>query len=132
MDLKPYRIVTAGLPQLLAQIVHAVIDAQADMTLVMDMGAHNPISTINNLTLVEGDVLITHLLVEEGTHAAIERFLMSHPRWLVINLAEDVKSGELFKLQITTLAAEHLSSDSLVKMIRDGAQVSPVTRFDSL
>ncbi len=119
-DLKSYRVITMGLPQLLNQLVVSIVEQQPDMEIVstlprLDLGKSDDETNLNC------DAMITHYESSDTTLAIVRKLLFSNPEMIIVNLAENVRSGDIFKLELKALPVSELSPDSLIQLIRDGA-----------
>jgi hypothetical protein len=104
------RVILAGLPRLLEEIVAAAVAAEDDLVLTGSVGDARGLSN----TAVDADVLITG----ENDPAAVLALLDRQPRLKVLAVAHDGESSWLYELRPVLVPMGHLSPASLVAAVR--------------
>ena len=121
--MKRIRVLLAGMPTLMLDILHHVVEAEHDMAIVgtVDNGGL-PIA----VQRTRADVVVV------GHEAQRERdlylsLLLRRPQLKVLAIAEDGKSGSVYELRPRRLRLGKISARSLAKAIRGRAR--PTSRI---
>ena len=130
------RVLVAGLPRMLRDIVHAVVRAQPDLDLVVDAGT-------DRADVVPADVL-PRAVGAAGAHVAIvglesdaltatyDVVLYAHPRLRILALTAAGRSAVAYELRPLHTPLGDASADALLAAIRavvaDGAGARTLTR----
>jgi hypothetical protein len=104
------RVILAGLPRLLDEIVAAAVAAEDDLVLTGSVRDARSLSDGS----VDADVLITG----ENEPGAVLPLLERQPRLKVLAVAHDGESAWLYELRPVLVPMGHLSPASLVAAVR--------------
>jgi hypothetical protein len=118
--LKRIRVLLAGMPTLMLDIIHNVVAAQPDMAIVDKVDAGGLPAAVQR---TRADVVVV------GHDAKGERdlfgsLLLRRPQLRVLAIADDGKSGCLYDLRPRRVRIGKMSAGSLAKAIRGRAPTS--------
>jgi len=114
------RVVLAGLPRMLAEIVRRVLGEAPDLE-VIDMSVNSD-NLADSLEYHEADVLVTGLRPDQS----IDQFaslLRAHPSLRIFALEGDGRRAVLYELQPHTVPLGDVSPEGLIDAIRSTARV---------
>jgi DNA-binding NarL/FixJ family response regulator len=112
------RVVLGTLPPLLRDIVRATLTRDDDVEIVNEVARLDEIAPA--LERAEGDVAVMGVAPTEWTGLSdfLRQLLAGHPHLTVIALANDGRSGYLYRLQPRGVVIDDISPRSLVQAIR--------------
>ena len=114
------RVVLAGLPRMLADIVRRVLGEAPDLE-VIDLSATSE-DLMDSLEYHDPDVLVTGLRPKES----VEQFaslLRAHPALRIFALEGDGRRAVLYELQPHTVPLGDVSPEGLIEAIRSTVRV---------
>ena len=114
--LKRIRVLLAGMPTLMLDILHHVVAAQPDMTIVGTVDD----DLLGAAQRARADVLVVGQDVQ-GERDFYRALLLRHPQLRVLTLADDGKSGWLYDLRPRRVRLREISARSLARAIRGQA-----------
>jgi len=112
--LKQIRILLAGMPALLLDILHHVVVSEADMAVVGQIENGDLLAAMRQS---RPNVLVIGQKAK-NERQKYEPLLWRHPRLRLLTIATDGKSGALYKLHPQRTSIGSLSADALRKAIR--------------
>jgi DNA-binding NarL/FixJ family response regulator len=120
--LKRIRVLLAGMPTLMLDIIHHVVAAQPDMAIVGTAGDDLPTAAQH----ARADVLVVGHDNAQAERDFYLSLLLRSPQLRVLALADDGKSGWLYDLRPRRKRLQEISARSLASAIRGKA--SPTFR----
>ena len=120
--LKLIRILLAGMPPLLLDIIRHVVAAEADMTVVGRLDDGDLLAATQR---ARADVILIGEKAKDGRES-YDRLLMKQPGLKVLTIADDGKSGSLYELRPQRIPLGEISAEVLRAAIR-GQEPSPST-----
>ena len=114
------RVVLAGLPRMLTDIVHRVLAEAPDLEITHTLAGFEGL--MDALDQNDADVVVTGL----GPNAAIDRFasiLRAHPSLRIFALEGDGRQAVMYELQPHSVPLGDVSPEGLIEAIRSTARV---------
>jgi DNA-binding NarL/FixJ family response regulator len=115
---KQIRIVLAGMPMMLLDIISEIVSSEPDLTVVEKIGEGSDVGAAARR--VRADVVVVQQSSDEPQTA--EAALLSEQQFRVIALADDGHRGFLYELRPHRVPLGEISAGGLVAAIRAAAQ----------